>query len=186
MSCCFCFTPLEIDEGEDPDSLDYVCIDCYIPPDCDKCGFSERDCRCSQEIQRFVDGVSDFVQRAKIVCKESAEERYKESYNNKWINKHKDVRRAVIKKYCQTEKGKFATSKRNFQRRVNYKFSCESLTWEEKKLIGKFYKNCPEGYEVDHIIPISKGGLHQLSNLQYLTKEENRKKSAKLDWKKEI
>ena len=24
--------------------------------------------------------------------------------------------------------------------------------------IREFYKNCPEGYDVDHIIPISKGG----------------------------
>ena len=48
--------------------------------------------------------------------------------------------------------------------------------------IKKFYLNCPDGYEVDHIIPISKGGLHTISNLQYLTITENRKKSAKLNW----
>jgi 5-methylcytosine-specific restriction endonuclease McrA len=33
-------------------------------------------------------------------------------------------------------------------------------------------------YEVDHIIPISKGGFHHQDNLQILTKEENRKKGA--------
>ena len=33
----------------------------------------------------------------------------------------------------------------------------------------QFYKNSPLGYEVDHKIPISKGGLHSLENLQYLT-----------------
>jgi len=43
----------------------------------------------------------------------------------------------------------------------------------------QFYKNCPLGYEVDHKIPISKGGLHSLENLQYLTISENRKKSNK-------
>lgn len=46
--------------------------------------------------------------------------------------------------------------------------------------IQQFYINCPEGYEVDHIIPISKGGLHTLDNLQYLTISENRKKSNKI------
>lgn len=43
-----------------------------------------------------------------------------------------------------------------------------------------FYINCPIGYEVDHKIPISKGGLHTMSNLQYLTISENRKKSNKV------
>jgi len=44
----------------------------------------------------------------------------------------------------------------------------------------EFYENCPDGYEVDHIIPLSKGGLHTLENLQYLTISENRKKSNKV------
>jgi HNH endonuclease len=48
------------------------------------------------------------------------------------------------------------------------------------KAIQEFYFNCPDGHEVDHIIPISKGGLHSLENLQYLTIAENRKKSNKL------
>ena len=48
------------------------------------------------------------------------------------------------------------------------------------KALQQFYKNCPDGYEVDHIHPISKGGLHTLENLQYLTISENRKKSNKV------
>lgn len=48
------------------------------------------------------------------------------------------------------------------------------------KAIQQFYANCPKGYEVDHIIPLSKGGLHTLENLQYLTIGENRKKSNKI------
>lgn len=48
------------------------------------------------------------------------------------------------------------------------------------KILQEIYLNCPEGYEVDHKIPISKGGLHHPDNLQYLLKSENRKKSNKL------
>lgn len=54
---------------------------------------------------------------------------------------------------------------------------------EDLSAIKQFYKDCPDGYEVDHIIPISKGGAHSLTNLQYLTSIENKKKSAKLDWR---
>lgn len=51
---------------------------------------------------------------------------------------------------------------------------------EDLSALQEFYANCPKGYEVDHIIPISKGGKHALSNLQYLTKQENRRKSNKI------
>ena len=50
----------------------------------------------------------------------------------------------------------------------------------DRQAIQTFYEQCPKGYEVDHIIPISKGGLHTLDNLQYLTITENRKKSNKI------
>ena len=51
----------------------------------------------------------------------------------------------------------------------------------DRKAIQEFYANCTKGYEVDHIVPISKGGLHHIDNLQYLTITENRRKSNKLE-----
>jgi 5-methylcytosine-specific restriction endonuclease McrA len=36
-------------------------------------------------------------------------------------------------------------------------------------------------HEVDHIIPIAKGGLHHQDNLQIITRHENRMKGARLD-----
>lgn len=51
--------------------------------------------------------------------------------------------------------------------------------WSEREAIKEFYKNCPEGYEVDHIYPLqgeTVSGLHVLNNLQYLTRSQNRAK----------
>lgn len=52
--------------------------------------------------------------------------------------------------------------------------------WEQKEAIREFYRKCPVGYHVDHIIPLSNDivcGLHCVKNLQYLTAEDNLKKS---------
>lgn len=50
----------------------------------------------------------------------------------------------------------------------------------DKDKIKEIYANCPDGYEVDHIIPLSKGGKHHENNLQYLTISENRRKGNKI------
>jgi hypothetical protein len=64
-------------------------------------------------------------------------------------------------------------------RRAYMRDALVDLTKEEKERTMKMYIECPKGYEVDHIIPISKGGKHHPDNLQYLTISENRKKSNK-------
>lgn len=54
--------------------------------------------------------------------------------------------------------------------------------WVDIKAVESFYLACPEGYEVDHIIPLNSPtvqGLPCIANLQYLTPEDNRKKSNK-------
>jgi len=62
-----------------------------------------------------------------------------------------------------------------------------NMTREELGEIADIYKKCKEislktgiKHEVDHIMPLSKGGLHHPNNLQILTRVENRRKSDKL------
>lgn len=98
-------------------------------------------------------------------------------------------------KYCSpvcydTHRRKYKTkeeaveAKRKGTRAVsaNYRAKLRRQTPADADLtaIKEFYNSCPKGYEVDHVIPISKGGLHVLENLQYLTAQENRRKSNKL------
>ena len=85
------------------------------------------------------------------------------------------------KKYELTEKGKISRQKVNKKRKKRMREEMANLDFEQKRLIREFYKNTPHGYEVDHIIPIGRGGKHFLSNLQYLTKKENRQKAYKVN-----
>lgn len=57
------------------------------------------------------------------------------------------------------------------------------MTNEEREQIKQFYANCPPQHEVDHIVPLRGhlvSGLHTISNLQYITKSENRRKGNRL------
>lgn len=126
--------------------------------------------------------LKEFIIRATELLKDVCEENSKKERErirlkvSEWNNKNRDKLKKSIKKYSNTEKGKVARLKVTFLRKKWLHDGIEKLSWVDRKNIRAFYKNCPEGYEVDHIRPLSRGGKHELSNLQYLTREENRKK----------
>ena len=60
------------------------------------------------------------------------------------------------------------------------------MSQEEKEQISDIYKKSGElgpDWQVDHIKPLSKGGLHHPDNLQIVTKQYNLKKRAKLNFR---
>lgn len=86
--------------------------------------------------------------------------------NKKWRQENHEIRRAIEAK-----------------RRALKKSVSTTDPWELQQ-ISLFYKECPEGYHVDHIIPLAKGGRHELSNLQHLEDWMNQNKFTKHpdDW----
>ena len=72
------------------------------------------------------------------------------------------------------------------KRRAAVRNQTPDLTEEQVKEILTIYEECSRisnetgiPHEVDHIIPICKGGLHHPNNLQILTMKENRSKGDK-------
>ena len=138
---------------------------------------------------------------AKVFCSRSCSA----SYNNKGVRRHgkdpgnckycREKKSSASRKYCSSRCAGDARRKyksdaelteavkiQTRQRSAKYRAALRAQTPDDANMekIAEIYKNCPKGYEVDHIIPINKGGLHHQDNLQYLTVKENRSKKDKL------
>jgi 5-methylcytosine-specific restriction endonuclease McrA len=120
--------------------------------------------------------------------------RPKNTFTCKTCEKEKPINYHSTNQYCSTKCAQIASRAERTEEWYKRKRAVANEAWAryearkrnqtppdaDIKVIQEIYKNCPEGYEVDHIIPISKGGLHHQDNLQYLTAEENRKKGNKI------
>ena len=129
----------------------------------------------------------EFMKRAKEVTKNYGEY-LDESYYRKRKKRVDAYNRSEAfakskKKYEKSKKGRKAIKKKQDLRHKRFRGACVEISAEESEAIVLFYTNCPKGYEVDHIIPISRGGLHILENLRYLTKSENRRRNCRLNEK---
>lgn len=83
----------------------------------------------------------------------------------------------------------------SFDRKVNPTYWSEYMSarrassklaipkWADREEIRNFYSKCPNGYHVDHKVPLNGKevcGLHTINNLQYLSEKDNISKSNKL------
>lgn len=99
-------------------------------------------------------------------------------YQRTYRKNNKERLREYHKNYSLSHR-KQALAKSVFRRARKL---CATLPGFEKDL-KDIYKKCPAGYHVDHVVPLVSKlvcGLHVPWNLQYLTKEENLRKSNKL------
>ena len=115
-------------------------------------------------------------------CKQCGTEKlFKYTSTNQYCS-HKCAQQAsIVPKDEEHYKRKRAIANEAWQR-YHAKQRAQTPDDADLKLIQQIYENCPPGHEVDHIVPISKGGLHHQDNLQYLPWQTNRRKSNKLNW----
>lgn len=103
----------------------------------------------------------------------------RKEYLNAWQNSNREYCREICKDYYFSHKA--ASRERKLKYLVNKKQRIP--IWANHKMIRDFYIQCPEGHEVDHIVPLNGEnvcGLHVEYNLQYLSPFENRSKSNKI------
>lgn len=97
-----------------------------------------------------------------------------------WEN-NRDKLKAIDDRYNKSDKGKIANANKAAKRRASVRNQLPIDA--DLDIIKSIYEECRRisvetgvPHEVDHIIPIAKGGLHHQDNLQILTMIENRKK----------
>ena len=100
----------------------------------------------------------------------------------KAIIKYRKTKKYELTKniYEKSEKGKLVGRIKTSKRR-SAKLK-RTVPWSNLEEIGNFYKACPKGLQIDHIVPLqgtNVSGLHVLNNLQYLTKSQNSSKGNK-------
>jgi len=147
---------------------------------CKKCGSQEKhvssyscvDCNIKRNLPKLYD-------------KElMAKYRTKDKVALYWKN-NQDRLKAIDDRYNKSEKGKVANSNKSAKRRASVRNQLPKNA--DLDIIRSIYEECRRlsvetgiPHEVDHIIPIAKGGLHHQDNLQILTMTENRKKGSSI------
>lgn len=138
-------------------------------------------CKVSKKVSQFYTHHKARYQSHCNDCKREIRD-YKKEYQLKLKRGISEEDRKKRREYAKLQRQLNPWKKRHYEGIRRARKNNATPSWADLDAIKEFYKNCPAGYEVDHIIPLlgqNVCGLHVLSNLQYLLKTDNRRKGNK-------
>jgi len=100
--------------------------------------------------------------------------------------KTKEERAAYLAQYYQDNKVRKNSQKVESRNRHTRQVPTDQSLMEKSAIRALYFisnvlsNSCGEGFHIDHIHPVSKGGLHEFDNLRILSAVENLKKGNKI------
>lgn len=143
--------------------------------------FSGKECKFGHVTSRYASTNICFFCNQERAKKTDTTKYHSEARNAKAresYQQNKAYRINQIKGYNQLNRAKLKSK----YAKHRYKKMQRTPAWADEQKIKEIYANCPDGYHIDHIIPLNGklvSGLHVEYNLQYLPAIENMRKSNK-------
>jgi len=104
-------------------------------------------------------------------------------YSRRYVERHAGRRKASVRAWQDANQERHRRNRRATEAARRARKRDTHLSPEDAALVTMIYRLCPDGYEVDHICPLARGGKHCPGNLQYLKSEENARKGARIEYR---